>query len=208
MAKLTDPVTDSEHLLSWWHQHQTEWLVHEADAIRNGLLQDLFAMRRKLELLDLDDNACLAHMERLYQTLEALGNRLSSPFIHDSLPLAIQHTLSPLQATTPLRVTLPASWPAEPPELIRLLLSVLDYWLSHLGHMSPPPSLLEVNLAEAVAGKQLILRVEFTDTLPLALLTHVEGNDWTYHLSTFEILSRGTVQHRRTANTLEWQLCW
>ena len=83
-----------EQLLCQWQQNQAEWLDQEAETIRNGLLQDLFAVRRKLELLDGQATDCLVDFEHLYHSLKHLADRLSSPYIHDSFPLAIQHTVS------------------------------------------------------------------------------------------------------------------
>ncbi|MGB5975740.1 MAG: hypothetical protein WBG38_20610, partial [Nodosilinea sp.] len=88
------PPTHPEQLLRWWHRHQTRWLTGEADTIRNGLLQDLFAIRRQIELVTDDETAGLATVEQLYDALEQLGNRLSSPYLEESLPLALQHALN------------------------------------------------------------------------------------------------------------------
>jgi hypothetical protein len=194
--------------LGWWHRHQTEWLNHEADAIRNGLLQDLFAMRRKLELLNEDCNACLADVEHLYAALENLGNRLSSPFIHESLPLAIQHVLSPWQGQLPIKVDLPAQWSVEPAEHIMLLLSVVDYLLNRLGKLTPSPQQITVSLAATAEEKQLLLHIEFDSAVPPALLEICDVDDWHYRLQMFQVLTHGTCHCQQVANTLTWQLCW
>ena len=208
MAKLTDPVTHSEDLLGWWYQHQTEWLLQEADAIRNGLLQDLFALRRKLELLDGDHHLCLAETEHLYQALEQLGDRLSSPFVHDSLPLAMQHLLMPWRKKLPVQANMPTHWPAESAEHIRIVLSVLDYLLTSLGQMTQTPGQITISLAEAAEGKHLTLQIAFAEAVPLPLLTICETKDWLYRLLTFEVLTGGTTRHQYSDQTLEWQLLW
>jgi hypothetical protein len=208
LTKLRNPVSHAEQLLRWWHQHQTDWLLHEADAIRNGLLQDLFVVRRKLELLEEDPQACLADIDHLYEALETLGDRLSSPFVHDSLPLAMQQVLAAWQDRLPIQADLPTHWSVESAEDIRLVLSILDYLLTSLGQLPHPPRQFVVDLAESAEGKYLTLRIDFVDAVPLSLRVACEASDWTYRLSTFEVLTGGTTHYQPTANSLEWQLHW
>ena len=39
-------------LLQWWHQQQLQVCRTEAEGIRNGLMQEVFAMRRQSEVVD------------------------------------------------------------------------------------------------------------------------------------------------------------
>lgn len=95
----------------WWHEQQALQLHHQAEMIRDGLLQQAFAFRRYLEsteknaerhTLRRDDSAqpvdeqsgrWIEQFQGFYQSLESLSNQLSPPFVADSLPLALQFAL-------------------------------------------------------------------------------------------------------------------
>ncbi|MEA5464068.1 hypothetical protein [Leptothoe sp. PORK10 BA2] len=208
MAKHVRPLTDLEQLVHWWHRHQAEWLANEADGIRNGLLQDLFAIRRQLELTPDKEHNSLALVEGLYHELEALGNRLSSPYLHDSLPLAIQDALQQWPADLALSLSIPPHWPREPLEYVALLQSMIEHLRQMLIALPSKPQLLTLSLAEGHAGKQLSLQIDDdTATIP-SLIAYFEAADWAYHLNTFEILTGGKVSLSCTGNTILWQLTW
>ncbi|HEY9734711.1 MAG TPA: hypothetical protein V6D06_00460, partial [Trichocoleus sp.] len=122
MSDTADMPESARPLLRWWYQQQTRLLIDEADTIRNGVLQDVFALRRHLELLcqdALEPNACepcLQDVERIYKALQSLSDRISSPYLEDSLPLAIQHFLQPWRPRLPLQVELHDPWEIEPAE--------------------------------------------------------------------------------------------
>ncbi|MBD2108785.1 hypothetical protein [Nodosilinea sp. FACHB-13] len=206
MTKLVKPVIDSAWLLRWWYRHQAQWLNREADAIRNGLLQDLFAVRRQLELLPGDGG--LAAVEHLYQSLETLGNRLSSPYLHDSLTLAIQQTLLDWPPQVATRAELPTQWPTEPVEHTMLLLSVLK----HLGQaLAAQPSLPQgcvVSLAEYSDGKRLTVSVNYEIAVPLALLDLNQSETWMAYLTTFGLFSHGQASSTHETATLRWIFDW
>jgi hypothetical protein len=205
LTELFDPVTDSEQLLRWWHQHQTQWLASEADAVRNGLLQDLFAIRRRLELMANDDTHALATVEHLYNALENLGDRLSSPYLGESLPLALQHALNSWPPELDLQVSLPSRWPDEPIEYVTLVLSVVEHVRQTLVALPAWPQSCTVTLAAAQGGKQLTILLR--PTLPL----RSEGcrtADWAYHLSTFEAITGGQARCTHADSTVLWQLTW
>jgi hypothetical protein len=208
LAELTNPSFNAEQLLCQWQQHQVEWLDQEAEAIRNGLLQDLFAVRRKLELQDQDVTACIVDFEQLYAALQRLADRLSSPFLHDSLPLAIQHALSPWPDRIPLKLDLPSHWPHEPVAVTALLLSILDTVLNRLATMHPDPAWCTLSLTEAEQGKQLTLQVNYETAIPLALQDMCQAEPWLYRLRTFEIMTGGKTTCLPRANLLEIQLTW
>ncbi|MGB7087673.1 MAG: hypothetical protein WBD47_19090 [Phormidesmis sp.] len=106
----------------WWHEQQALQLHHQAESIRDGLLQQTFAFRRYLEnspesylenssksVSENTENTdrhlashqpaatptthWLEQFQTFYQSLESLSNDLSPPFVADSLPLALQFVL-------------------------------------------------------------------------------------------------------------------
>jgi hypothetical protein len=204
LIKRCDPATDSKQLLRWWHRHQAQWLTSEADAVRNGLLQDLFAVRRQLEI-GAGENA-LATVEHLYDALENLGDRLSSPYVQESLPLALQHALSGWPPELALEARLPDRWPDEPMEYVTLVLSVIEHVRQTLTALPISPQSCTVEMAEGQGHKQLTVQLD----LP-ALSPQGEGCgsvDWGYHLSTFEAITGGQASCVYEGRTINWQLIW
>jgi len=210
LTQPSHPITDPAQLLRWWHRHQAQWLTCEADRIRNGLLQDLFAVRRQLELQTGENGlGTVEHLvEHLYADLDALGNRLSSPYAQESLPLAIQHALQDWPPALALKLNLPTDWPDEPTEHISLLLLGLDHLRHTLMAQASLPQSIHICLVEQVAGKQLTLDLSYDDAVPPGLLTLWEAEDWLYPVATFEVLSQGRVSYRCESNTLEWIFDW
>ncbi|MEO1297840.1 MAG: hypothetical protein AAFW75_19070 [Cyanobacteria bacterium J06636_16] len=80
-----------------WYQQQSALLAHEADSVRNSSLQQLFALRRSLELAAIapHDHApeqyqtWIQQLESLQASLNGFMDRLIPPFAEESLPLAI-----------------------------------------------------------------------------------------------------------------------
>lgn len=193
-------------LLRWWHRRQAQWLNHQAEAIRNGLLQDLLALRRQLELQAGDRQTCLGAMEQLYTALENLGDQLSSPYGQDSLPLAIRYALQPWQDQLPLQLDLPNAWPAEGEAEIALVISILINLAAAIAEAHPPDH-WGVSLCPR-PEKQLTLQLSYPTSLPSKLLQVCQGQDWNYHLQTFELLTQGHIHHHHQPDQLCWRLTW
>jgi hypothetical protein len=208
LNELVKPVANADHLLRWWQQHQAEWLNQEADAIRNGLLQDLFAVRRKLELLNGEGESCVADIEQLYYALRNLGDRLSSPFVEDSLPLAIRHLLSDWEGKLPISADLPDDWSQEPLAQIALLLSILTQMLQTLEAQACFPRCCRIRLAAVADRKHCSLRVEYDSTPPPPLLAAIHSEDWLSRLQIFEIITLGQTSLTPGETSLEWQFSW
>ncbi|MFQ4138729.1 hypothetical protein PGN35_020685 [Nodosilinea sp. PGN35] len=206
MTKLVKPVIDQVWLLRWWHRHQAQRLNREADAIRNGLLQDLFAVRRQLELLP--GSGGLAAVEHLYQALDALGNRLSSPYLHDSLPLAIQQALADWPPQVPTRAELPSHWPAEPVEHTLLLLAVLNHLGQALAAQPSLPQVCAVSLTAGSDGQRLTIAANYASAVPPALLELDQSEAWRAYLATFDLFSQGRASSAHGATTLRWAFVW
>lgn len=83
----------------WWSQRQLLRSHQEAEIIRDCLLQQSFTMRRGLESVLIDSHdpsvaACLEQLNLFHQSLNALSDRLSPPYLEDDLSLAIAHLLN------------------------------------------------------------------------------------------------------------------
>ncbi|MEA5448558.1 hypothetical protein VB780_08285 [Leptolyngbya sp. CCNP1308] len=208
MTELPNPTSQSAQLLRWWHQHQTQWLIDEADTIRNGLLQDLFAIRRQMELVAGEECAGLATVEQLYGALEQLCDRLSSPYLEESLPLALQHGLNDWPAQVILKVELPTHWSPEPIETVSLLISMIDYLGQTLATLPTPPQSCMVQMAESGGAKRLTLTISDHLDLPSSSIDLCQTEDWSNYLATFEVLTRGKAGCTCDRTAVVLQLVW
>ncbi|MGF1567070.1 MAG: hypothetical protein ACFCVD_03175 [Nodosilinea sp.] len=202
-------------LMRWWHQHQARQLSHEADLIRNGVLQDIFALRRHLELScqsqpNADAFGCEGHLtnlKRVYAALENLSHRLETPYLQDSLPLALQHALQPWQHRCPWQVTLPPTWEAEPVENTQLLTMFLTILVPLLTDTAPQPIHCLLTL-EAIAGhKQLTLQAAYPESLSSARVAAL-STSVTPILDTFQLLTQGEYKPDFQPARLDWRLRW
>lgn len=136
--------------MRWWEARRQARSHHQAEALRNGAVQDLFALRQRLELLLMTPDptqdgpeqgkTMLTMLDNLSAQLERTGDSLSPPFSEDDLSLALRQAIAQqLQSYYP-KVTL--DWNASretvaalevSTEQIRLLVAavetVLELWL-------------------------------------------------------------------------------
>jgi len=127
----------AQRALRWWERRRGFQLYCETERIRNGLLQESLAMRRSIELL-LGDSCqislqsvrdWLKGIETFHNSLGQLSDRLSPPYVEESLPLAIQYLLELWQTYNPklnIQIELPGDWRDESPECSRVILIALD----------------------------------------------------------------------------------
>jgi hypothetical protein len=103
------PSADSEFMASpklraafqWWQDCWLRDAAHQEEMIRDGVLQEIFSLRRGLELSSLaglsppssEMTVWIDQLELLYQNLDRLGDRLHPPYLEDSLDLALQHMI-------------------------------------------------------------------------------------------------------------------
>jgi len=202
-------------LLRWWHQYQAQLLNQEADRIRNSFLQEMFAVRRRFELAcqspacdkPLDCVAHLADLKRLYTLLETLSDRLDSPYLQDSLPLAIQHAVEPWKSQVPLRLDLPGEWVADPVEHNRLLLLLIDALLQQLAIAHSPASRCDLQLHCEHGVKTLVIQV--SDATQVAADTaQAIAHSLEPFLETFHLFTHGNIHHTVLPQSLCWQLSW
>ena len=106
---LSPTSTNSQQALQWWIQRQIDRQHQSAERIRDGLLQDLFAIRRSLENIQDEPPSIttqhlaqvMTQLDTLHVDLEAISNHLSPPFAFDNLNLAVQHLLQQWQQQHP-----------------------------------------------------------------------------------------------------------
>lgn len=208
----------AQEALQWWHRRQTLQLCQEADAIRNGLLQESLSIRRQLELSlvqplgyqEQTHQTLITAIEKFHADLNDLSDHLAPPYLDDSLPLAIRSAMEDWKVHHPqyqLKLELPAEWKHESPEKGRILLMTLAelLQLTLLEYLSSELS-ITICLTTRAQRSELSLQVSCPDvsrlsagtrTMEIAQLTRA-----------FCFLMPGQWCHQRKGQTLIWRLCW
>lgn len=213
---LATAISDSTELLRWWHQHQAQMILRETDFLRNGVLQEITAIRRRLEVScppthPSDEATCapqLADLSRLYSLLENFCDRLQSPFSPESLPLALQHTVQAWQEKLHLQIQVPSTWQTEPLEQVQLLVLLLKALLPLLAETPPGPQSTTLRLHESDDLKTLAFEVQYASALESSTAETIEETVKPF-LKTFCLFTEATCdvtfQTDRVFLKLGWQ---
>lgn len=207
--------------LRWWYQRQLAQRDCEAEYIREGLLQEMFALRRSLELTLLDDRAhddrahmkevqhWLTQIETIQHSLEAVMHRLAPPYSADSLPLAIQLLLKEWQAAHPtvkLELDLPIEWDEELVEQRRIVLATLSEWLRIAVSQPLPEALIYARLSQQAQLREFMIQLttlngfSHSSEASIAELSHLQQS--------FQTLAAGKCYCHKRGSTLIWSCQW
>ncbi len=203
------------HLLRWWYQRQAVRLDYEARRIREGLLQELFVVRRSLELALLSDRVdtkevqqWLTQIETLQQALESVMHRLCPPYLGDSLPLAMQHLLKHWQAEYPavcLELDLPADWDQETVEQRRVILMILDEWLRMIMPQLQSEAVLHISLKQQTTAAQLNIQLTAPTVSKLLSSSAIPLDNLQQF---FQVLAEGKCYCQKHDSTVTWCYQW
>lgn len=201
-------------LLRWWHQHQANALSQEAALIRNQLLQELFVIRRRLELhshtsstgVNFDYETSLSELEHIYTQLENLSDRLEYPHSRDSLPLALRHLEQCWRKQLNLRSQLPPTWEPEPVEQTQVLIVLAENWLQQLTKAATLPEHCDMILQHGVGIKELTFHALYREGVPPSVLQI--STLLAPMLMTFQLLTEGECAQHSQSGALTWVLRW
>jgi hypothetical protein len=227
-----------QQAFQWWFGQQFQQQWRESDRIRNHVMQEVFVMRRGIELSQQDaqimyqnSQSWLEQLANLQQSLERLSDHLSPLFIEDSLPLAIQALATDWQQETqcPIQMDLPCEWQTESQESSQIVLSTFSQLLrlSSARHSGTEP--IQVKLRQTGDFAELSVQVHNPD-LDLGspdLLSSgsassgsassgsessvnqgAEDREWQYISRCFHCLTTGHCAYVQTGKTLTWLLRW
>ena len=205
----------------WWQRQQALQSHHKAESIRDGLLQQTFAFRRYLETAaerpagtalpaqpERDRTAhWLAQFQTFHQSLEDLSNELSSPFVADSLPLALQFALKDWARSHPnlsLQLALPADWPQPSLNQNQAILAVT----AELLKLLPTHSAEQLQVGLASEPPQHTLTFELTGEDVSAIQTAIAQPEIQHLKEIFHSLIAGRLEIDKVSNGLIVRLCW
>jgi len=207
---------EMQRALQWWFRRQSVQLMSESERIHNGLLQEVFAIRRSLELSLVNEASTsatqnqdwLTRTEKLHESLVQLSDVLSPPYLGESLPLAIQSLLQSQarQSGINLKLALPNNWSEHSLERDRMILDSLHELLT----LSLPSAAIDgthhVQLSSDGKMGELLVNLTCIDHATLTALTH--SRDLGYLRRCFQCLTPGQcLCHTETLNII-WRFRW
>ncbi|MEM9977734.1 MAG: hypothetical protein AAF808_08880 [Cyanobacteria bacterium P01_D01_bin.2] len=198
-------VQQQQQAWHWWYSQQQQQQQYQAEIVRDGLLQEAFALRRCLENGSSNTPVPLEQFNQFYRALENLSNQLSPPFIEDSLPLALQFLLKHYgQLETALTLEPDTDWSSDKSESNQTVVAVVAELLPLLAQAAQPP--LQVRLWRSGSLNNLrFTRHILHQQTARSLLNSVEVE----HLKEiFHSLLSGTLDIKQTNAELMCQLSW
>lgn len=206
-----------QQALQWWYHRQCVRLCNEAEAIRDGRLQEAFIIRRYLELSlfyseensMLSVQAWLSTIEHLHNSLRELSDYLSPPYLNESLPLAIQQVVESWKVRYPaaqFSVELPADCQPQSYDRSRIVLTTLDELLYLVMLEGVPTPIITICLNLHQPRHQLMVQFAYPNSLTPSVDARSSELE---HLSrAFCFLTWGGCTCRRTQQTITWYFRW
>jgi hypothetical protein len=208
----------TQQAMIWWHDRQYAKMCQEGEAIRNGLLQESFVVRRHLELSALDSSGIqfsqhqyyLTTIEKFHHSLKELSDYLFPAHIDDSLSLAIKHLLVEWKLHSPelkLSMDLPADLKSDRPQVRRIILMALEEILHLSSVNSYSQNLKLVSLSVDLKNQEYFskLKVEFNYK---NLCQGTQTIEYDYLRRAFHFLTFGKCWYCRQGNAEIWYFHW
>ncbi len=200
----------AQRSLRWWYRQHSIRLHHEAEAIRNDLLQRLFVMRRSLESGQPEAiQQSISQVDHLYESLHGLSDRLSAFDLEDDLGLALHHLVEAWrdrwhsQAKTQnldFTAELPKTAIHLPIEQHRLTLVATDEFLRITAANLLTPQVIFVSLSFNSHTYELKVKVDDPQ------VNKLQGSDDLKHLTqALRFLSGGQCSCHSHDESLTWQ---
>jgi signal transduction histidine kinase len=198
--------------LQWWYQRHIHRTHEGAELIRDGILQELFAIRRALELAHTQQQPVsqesLQQLEALHYELEKVSNQLAPAYSGDSLSLAIQYLLNQLQRHYPA-IAITAQIAGTPIGLSlssRVALTALDELLALV--IQKRDQAISVTVALEERHKVMQLTVRLAELRPGQCGAIAQLPDLAHLRQSFQFLTDGSSQQHVHDTWIEWHFCW
>ncbi|WP_414527516.1 hypothetical protein [Nodularia chucula] len=206
-----------QEALQWWSSRQSIKLFLEAEKIRDDLLQESFVIRRKLDLLTVEQlntsttgtEECLKKVDNFHHSLVNLSDRLFPTSLQDSLPLAIEYLLKPWIISHPCKyfgINLPASWRNEPAERSMIVLRTLEELLIITIPEIVGPTSIYISLKQQENLAELTVTISYPDISLLQFYSRLPELD--YLSASFRFLTGGNCFSRSQDLNAMWYFCW
>ncbi|BDA76465.1 unknown protein (plasmid) [Calothrix sp. PCC 7716] len=202
--------------LYWWHHRQHIKMRQEADSIRNKTLQELFVLRRNMELSQVNnsktyfDQKYLDHVQNIDSSLKKLSEYLYPAHLDNNLPLAIYSLLESWKSNFSsfnFHLKLPEIWDNEPEEKNRILLMIINELLNIiiLSH-EILPLILVATLEQKNNYNKFKLELKNSCTSNHTHFYRLPEFDYLCHI--FKIITGGKCFYQQKHSTQIWHFCW
>ena len=152
-----------------WYQQQSALLAHEADSVRDSSFQELFALRRSLELAAINHSGrhpeqyqtWIHQLESLQASLSGLMDRLVPPFVEESLPLAVAAHLRRLKQHDELfqfTIEHPENWELNDP--LHINKAILAFFQGLDSDIGSENGIASMNLAFNRTKSQKLVQIQ------------------------------------------------
>lgn len=207
----------SQKALQWWYYRRSLHLQNQAEQIREGLLQEIFSVRRDIELAQVNETKhfnekCqdwLAKVEHIHTSLEQVSHQLSPFYVNESLPLAIQYGIELYRqqhSTGEVSVELPTAWTHHSAEQSQVILAVIDELLRIAVPFSATGQPLRVQLKAKPRLGELTLQIAYPDQAAIACCCN--SQELKYLEQIFRLLMSGWCGHRQQGLAVTWYFYW
>lgn len=202
--------------LYWWHHRQHIKMRQEADSIRNKTLQELFVLRRNMELSQVNnsktyfDQKYLDHVQSIHSSLKKLSEHLYPAHVDNNLPLAIYSIFELWKSNFSsfnFYLNLPKTWENEPEEKNHVLLMIINELLNIIILSSEfLPLTLVATLEQKNNYNKLKLELQNSLTSNHTHFYRIPEFDYLCHI--FKIITGGKCFYQQKHSTQILHFCW
>jgi hypothetical protein len=222
--------------LQWWYRQHVLRLFDEAEAVRNGILQDAFTLRRTLELAPApprrvssevspsepspseppavllpgaDKETLLTTLGELHDSLKRFSDFLSPPYLEDSFPLAIDHLFKSHHQQHPgivLELSIPDHWQPDSYEQSRIVWMAIDEFLRLTLTRLDSVRSISACLTQHAHTRELVVRIVASSLNRQNIADALK--ELAYLSRSAQFLTAGTCTYRQDDEALIWSMCW
>lgn len=207
----------AQQALNWWNSRQYRKMRYEGELIRERILQDLFIIRRNLELSQTNsrgsqeklDKYDLETFENLHHSLINLSEYLYPAHIDDSLGLAIACLAECWKLHIPLlnlQLDIPTDWHEKFYERNRLILMVFSELLQITLPLIAPSVSISISLKQQSTRNELIVKIISPDISKLE--SYSCSQQLKFLKQCFKFLTPGKCLLRKENQTQIWYFYW
>ncbi|MBD1820982.1 hypothetical protein H6F51_00380 [Cyanobacteria bacterium FACHB-DQ100] len=202
-----------QQALQWWYRQHVLRLFDEAEAARNGVLQDAFTLRRTVELSLIqhqalkkaDEEKLLMTLGELHDSLKRFSDFLSPPYLEDSFPMSIEHLLRSHQhPDVVLDFSLPKKWQPNSYEQSRVVWIAIDELLRIA--IAPSVESISACLTQRTTTHEFMIQIFYSNDNCQIFQTQL--TELSHLRRAAQFLTAGTCTYHFDNATLKWLLQW
>lgn len=205
----------------WWFERHLVALEQQSDQIHNGPMQDLFVVRRSMELANanfqesnrIEQGAIagesLHSIEKAYAALEQLSHSLCPAYISESLPLAIQSRVTQWDRSHPqvvFKLDMPNTWQQTSSYQDHLVVHVLEELIKITFLLPCSIKTLQIELHACSTCRNLNIQLSYAAAESLKAVLISKELDYLRH--SFGLLSSGKCSYWTKGQDLFVRLQW